>query len=199
MSGEPKRKPGRPRTVDRDAIALKAMQTYWAHGLFELSLNEVCRRCDVSKPAVYRVFGGEDELMAAALAVYRERRVLPLLAALDDERPLADALDDAVAFLTSDDGTPAGCLFTKMRIAGARVGDTTRTAVQALKREHLDAYDAFFRRGLERNDANPELDPAFAAKFIDVQFASVLVQMAVGGDPNFVREQARLALRGVLR
>lgn len=173
------------------------MQSYWERGLFQLSLNEVCRLAGISKPALYRAFGGEDSLMAATLAAYRERRVLPMLAYLEEERPIADALERAIVGLTTDDGTPAGCLFTKMRISGPRLGEETKRAVAALQDEHRRAFEAFFRRGLERGDANPEFSPEFAARYLDTQFASILVQIALGVAPGFVRDQARLALRAL--
>lgn len=172
-----------------------ALENYWQSGLSSLSLNEVCRRAGISKPALYREFGGEDGLMAAVLQAYRARFVEPLLAPLAADRPFAPMLDGAITTLTSDRGTPPGCLFTKMRLAPTRLGPLATETVGELETVHRDAYEAWYRRALERGEANPDLHPEFAARYIDTQFATLLVQMENGVDPELVREQAHLALR----
>ena len=169
------------------------MENYWELGLSDLSLNELCRRAGISKPALYREFGGEDGLRAAVLDEYRERVVLPMLSALEADAPFKRVLDGAIVALTSDRGTPAGCLFTKMRLAVARLGPLAAQHVSDLEAEHRTAYEAWFRRGLASGEANAELSPEFAAHYIDTQFATVLVQMGIGVAAERVRAQARLA------
>ena len=189
---------GRPRSIDRERTIQLMMDTYWQLGVGALSLNEVCRRAQISKPALYREFGGEDGLMAATLESYREQFVLPLLTALTADQPFGTTLDGAINTLTSDRGTPAGCLFTKMRLARSRLGPLTEKCVQALEEEQRSAYENWYKRALERGEANPDLSPEFAARYLDTQFATILVQMSVGVSPEFVREQARLALGTLL-
>ena len=174
------------------------MEEYWRQGLSALSLNEMCRLAGISKPALYREFGGEDGLHAAALDAYRERVVLPMLQALLQDRPFAATLEGAIVGLTSDRGSPPGCLFTRMRIDRSRLGPMTLDRVRALEREQLDAFETWVRRGLERGEANPNVSPELAARCVDTQLATVLVQMGIGVDPEQIREQARLALRAIL-
>lgn len=157
----------------------------------------MCRQAGISKPTLYREWGNEDGLLAASLGRYRRIRVLPMLAALAEERPLAQAIEGAIQGLTADDGSPAGCLFTRLRVSCSRLGPLTTEAVRALQEEQWAAFEAWFRRGLERGDANPDLDPAFGARYFDTQLACILVQMGEGVPPEQVRDQARLAL-GVL-
>ncbi len=194
MTTRPKRPPGRPRTFDRERTVALALEEYWRCGLHQLSLNAVCRLAGISKPTLYREFGGEDELMAAALELYRRERVLPLLARLAEERPLSETIEDAVVGLTTDDGTPAGCLFTRMRISTSALGPQTSKRVRALEAEQQAAIYDWFRRGLERGDADPDLDPALAARYVDTQIACILTQMGEGVPSEQVRKQARLAL-----
>lgn len=68
------RRRGRPKTFDRDPMIDVAMECYWREGTDGVSLNELYRRADVSKPGVYREFGGEDGLMAAVLEHYTRHR-----------------------------------------------------------------------------------------------------------------------------
>jgi TetR/AcrR family transcriptional regulator, copper-responsive repressor len=194
MSPKTKRQRGRPRTFDRAKALQLVLQSYWEHGLHRLSLNEACRLSGISKPTLYREFGGEDELIAAALELYRHQRVLPLLERLREEQPLAQAIEEAIVELTTDDGTPPGCLFTKMRLSTSRLGPIAKNAVKALRIEQRAAFEDWFRRGLKRGDANPKLTPAAAARYFDTQLATILVQTGEGVPPDEIREQARLAL-----
>ena len=198
MGEAEKRRRGRPRSVDRERTTQRAMDDYWREGFSALSLNEICRRAEISKPALYREFGGEDGLHAAVLDSYRERFLEPLLAPLAEERPFGTMLDRAILTLTSDRGTPAGCLFTKMRLAGSRLGPLATERVRLIEKEQRSAYEAWYRRGLERGEVNPDLAPELAARYLDTQFATILVQMAYGVSPELVRALARLALRALL-
>jgi len=58
---------GRPRKASKIQIVENAMALYWHDGLSSRSLNEMCRQLEVSKPGLYREFGGEDGLIAECL------------------------------------------------------------------------------------------------------------------------------------
>jgi len=195
---QPKRRRGRPRTFDRQRTVELAMDSYWREGVHRLSLNEVCRRARLSKPALYREFGDEDGLMEAVLGHYREWVVAPVLEALAVELPFAELAEMLVVGMTTDHGRPAGCLFTEMRLAGARLGPGTETRVRAMEQERREAFEAWYRRALERGEVDPSIPPELAARYIDTQLAMVLVQLRAGEPPDVVAKQARLALR-VLR
>ncbi|MFT5681118.1 MAG: AcrR family transcriptional regulator [Myxococcota bacterium] len=193
-----KRRPGRPKTVDRQLAIELAMVNYWREGVHSLSLNEVCRRAHISKPALYREFGGEDGLMEAALVHYRERVVTPVLEALAIELPFAELVEQLVVGMTSDRGTPAGCLFTKMRLARSRLGPATEARVRSMEEHRWEVFEAWYRQALGRGEADASISPELAARYIDTQLATILMQLGAGEPPELVREQARLALR-VLR
>lgn len=193
----PKRPRGRPKTVDREHAIQVAMTAWWGEGLHSLSLNELCRRAGISKPALYREFGGEDGLMAAALAAYRQQAVAPLLAIVRAEMPFGDMLDRLVTVMTSDLGLPRGCLFTRMRLEDDRVGEGASEGLEALVAERRAAFAARYAAALEAGEAQASLTPDAAAHYWDTQLTTLLVQMAAGEDPETVRAEAKLAL-GVL-
>ena len=195
--GQDKRRRGRPKTIDRAHAIEVAMDNYWREGLYAFSLNELCRRAGVSKPALYREFGSEDGLMEAALQRYREVAIQPLLGLVALEQPFAQTLDRIVTVTTEDRGLPAGCLFTEMRVARRRPGSGTWALVQSLVKQRRDAFEARYRRALACGEANPELSPSFAARYLDAQLTTILVHMAVGEPADQVRAQAEVAL-GVL-
>jgi len=94
MAQEPPGRPrGRPKSLDRDTAIDAAMHAYW-RGVEHPSLNEVARRVGISKPALYREFGGEDGLLAAGLERYRAEVIVPTLATLSSDGPFAEVLRD---------------------------------------------------------------------------------------------------------
>ena len=196
---ETRRGRGRPRTVDRERAVDSVMMLWWRDGLRARSLNQLCREAGLSKPALYREFGGEDGWMTAALERYREVVLAPLLQALAADQPFGELLDSVLVYMTSERETPAGCLFTRMRLEPDHLGPLALEATRAIEAERLEAFASWYRRGLEAGEANPSLSPELAARYLDGQLTLVLAQLTAGADSLQQREQARLACRALLR
>lgn len=191
---------GRPKTFDRDRAIEVAMDCYWREGADGVSLNEICRRAEVSKPGVYREFGGEDGLMDAALERYAATVLVPTLEQTQLERPFREVLGTLIGFMTDPDRpVPTGCLLSSMRVSPARLGPATRARVDALRDDARATYAAWVQRAQDRGEIAPEVSTSVAAAFIDTQFTTLLVQMAAGEDPELLRAQARLAFAGLTR
>ena len=189
---------GRPATFDRDRTIEVAVESYWREGPEGVSLNEICRRACVSKPGLYREFGGEDGLMTAALAYYGTRVVEPMLKMLATERPFREVLRELVDWITTEHDTPAGCLLARMRATPVRLGESTTAAVEALRDQSRAAYEAWYASALARGEVNPAIEPEMAAYFLDTQLTTILSQMAADEPPTRVRAQADLAFRSLL-
>ncbi len=174
------------------------MDQYWREGLHAVSLNELCRRASLSKPALYREFTNEDGLMEAALEHYRQQVIVPLLSIIAAEHPFGPFLEQLVAGMTSQRSVPAGCLFTQMRLDRRRLGPKTMARVQTLEDERLRAFEAWYAQAVETGQANPKFSPAFAARYLDTQLSTVLVQMGAKAPAAQVQAQANLALSVLL-
>lgn len=189
---------GRPKTFDRDRVVGVAMETYWSEGLDGISLNELCRRSGVSKPGLYREFGGEDGLMDATLAHYAETVLAPSLGPLMSGRPFDEVLVEVVETLTDiDRAGPAGCLLVRMQQSPARLGPTVAARVDALREGARSAYAVWVDEAKGRGEVPAGISTDVAAVFIDTQCSNLLVQMALGEDPESLRAQAALAFAGL--
>lgn len=189
---------GRPKTFDRDRVVGIAVESYWRDGVDGVSLNELCRRADVSKPGLYREFGGEDGVMDAALERYAVAVLAPNMERLTGDEPFADVLASMVNLLTDiDRAGPAGCLLVKMQHAPSRLGPAVRARVHALRRAARIAYADWVILAKQRGEIAPDVAIDVAAAFIDIQCSTLLVQMALGEDPGLLRAQARLAFVGL--
>ncbi|GAB5535534.1 MAG: TetR/AcrR family transcriptional regulator [Rubricoccaceae bacterium] len=194
MSESPKPR-GRPRTLDRQRTIQVAMESYWREGLHALSLNEVCRRTGVSKPGLYREFGGEDGLMDAALTHYATTVLEPVLAMLSEDRPFQDTLDSLVDFATreADPERPAGCLFAKMRGVRWRLGPATSDHVDELRKGAVEAYSAWLDRSVRQGQIELSVPVEVAATYVDAQLTMLATQAAAGEDRERGRAHATLA------
>ena len=60
------------------------------------------------------------------------------------------------------------------------------------------AYEARYERAVADGQANGELDPAFAASYLDAQLGTLLIRLHRGDGPEMVRRHAWLAMQVLL-
>ncbi len=157
-----------------------------------LSLNEVCRRADVSKPGLYREFGNEDGLMKAVLVAYQQQVLAPVYQMIAADAPFRATLDSLVSIVTrsgdaqffSEDQTVlSGCLLVKMREAYSHLGEETRAEIDQAKGEALTVYEAWVDRAKRNGEFTGAMSSQFAAIYIDAQLNNALSLLA-RGEPN---------------
>lgn len=181
---------GRPKTLNRNRVVDVAMQAYWVEGITGISLNEICRRCEVSKPGLYREFGNEEGLLQAVILAYQEQVLATVLQMLHDKRPFQQTLADLVSFVTSEhDGEQVhkGCLLVKMRDHRMQLSNATRTHIDQAHHQVLTAYEEWVKRAKNSREYTAELSPQLAAIYIDAQLSNALTQIGRGDDPATVR------------
>ena len=190
-----KRARGRPKTFDRDRTLDVAIDSYWRDGVESVALNEICRRAGVSKPGLYREFGGEDQLMDAALTRYSATVLGPMLATLADDRPFRETLDALIDFATREEtpDVPSGCLFANMRTSRGRLGPVTGEHVEELREGAVGAYAAWLERCASRGEIELPAPIETTATYVDAQITMMVNQVAAGEDPDTVRAHAALA------
>ena len=172
------------------------MDHWWRHGVSSSSLNEVCRRVHLSKPALYREFGGQDGLMNAALAHYEEQVVNPVLAATEMDLPFRELVELLIVGMTTAPG-PAGCLFTEMRLGRTSLGEATLERIRSMEQHRRGVFEAWFQRGIERGEVDPSISAVLGGQYIDGQMAMALAQLGVGEPAEGVAQQLRLAFRAL--
>ena len=189
---------GRPRTIDRAKAVQSAMRSWWAEGIEAVSLNEISRRTGLSKSSLYREFGGEDGLMAAALEQYRALSAMPLLELFEHPLEPRDLLALVVQATTTDHGLPPGCFFTKLRLRRATLGEATRSKVRQMVNERLAVFETWYSAVSQRGLNAPNLSARQAARYLDAQLTLLLVRLSAGDQPEQIREDANLALGALL-
>ena len=119
------RRPGRPRSFDREAALEQAMEMFWADGYEGVDMERIARAVGVTKPSLYHVFGDKAALFLKALHRYSQTHAASALAAFEAEPDITHAVrafcETAVANLTIDGR--AGCLLACT--AAGPVGSTS--------------------------------------------------------------------------
>lgn len=187
---------GRPKTLDRDHVLDVAMEAYWKEGVRGLSLNEICRRCDISKPGLYREFWNEDGLMKAVILKYQEQVLDSVLQMLNTEMPFREALDNLVSFATSvsdSQEVPKGCLLIKMRESRMHLGEATRAQIDFIQEQALAAYRKWVERSKAKGEFSAEISSEFASAYIDAQLSNAASQISRGEDPQIVKKMLLVA------
>lgn len=182
---------GRPKTLDRERVLEVAMDSYWKEGIGNLSLNEICRRCDISKPGLYREFLNEDGLMKAVIFKYHQEVLSPVQQMLSGDAPFRETLDNLVLFATSVDdsqGAPKGCLLIKIREAQMHLGEETRAQIDLIQEQVLEAYKKWVERSKVKNEFSVDISSEFAATYIDAQLSNASSQLSRGEDPQMVKK-----------
>lgn len=189
---KPKAKRGRPKTLDRGQAISVAMHAYWSEDVESVSLNEICRRAELSKPGLYREFGNEDGLTKAVLVTYQKQVLAPVYEMIAADAPFRETLDSLVSIVTRSGNAPTlednqevpnGCLFVKMREAYRHLGDETREEVDRAKAEALTVYEEWVERAKEAGEFTGDMSSRFAAIYIDSQLSNALSLLA-RGEPN---------------
>lgn len=188
---EPKRRRGRPRTFKREPIVQRALQHYWSDGPRSLSVNEICRRVGLSKPSLYREFGGEDGLHDAALQSYAAQVLAPLGGRMADAGSFVAATEIILGFISS---TANGCLLAKLRLMRGGLGPLTGARVDAMTGALQAAYGAIIARGVQSGELRADLPPDLATRYLDTQIGTAVRLVAAGEPIDEVLELTRLAL-----
>ncbi|MDF1729052.1 MAG: TetR/AcrR family transcriptional regulator [Sulfitobacter sp.] len=199
MEDEPKPRRGRPSTLDLDQTLEVAMRAYWQADPADVSLNAICSLAGISKPALYRHFGGEDGFMRAVLDRYAQQVLSDIFMILQPESPLDEALPAVIRFASRDARMETGCVFFKMRAGKHRLGPQTRALVEEIDAAAVQAFEAYLESRRKAQDWAGDVPVSLLARYLVEQIGLALTQRAGGEAPTQVEASMTLALTTVRR
>lgn len=147
---------GRPKTYEREDVARKAMELFWARGFNETSTKDLADHMGINVYSLFAEFESKQGLYEAALDVYKREVVASNFSALDS----ADAgLDEIVAlldlFADIADRPPArrGCFMCNTATERAPSDRASQRCVAT----HFAHTEKAFRNALSNAKARSEL------------------------------------------
>ena len=187
---------GRPKTFNRDHVLGVAMQTYWQEGLDSVSVNEICKKAEVSKPGLYREFNNEEGLIIAVLDNYEKEVLKPLFKMLILDKPFKESLINIIEFTTIENGhyqSKNGCLLVKMRQARMHLSAGIQEKINHTQTWMLMAYQEWIERAKQKGEFKVDMSSSLAASYIDTQINSALAQLAQGEKNSNVKKVLSLS------
>lgn len=188
---------GRPKTLDANHALATALEGYWRDGVYGMSVNEVCRRAGISKPGLYREFGGEDKLLTAVLRHYEDTVIARVRQHLDLELTFYESMALFIQAFFANADQPQGCLLAELRLAHSDLGEMTQATVVEVVR----GYRAMFRAWLERRqslgEVSAEIELDQATRYLDSQLMLAAAQAQRGDDPKDISERFMMSLQAL--
>ena len=190
---------GRPRKASKAQIVENAMALYWQDGLATRSLNELCRQLEVSKPGLYREFGGEDGLIADCLTLYGQISKNAFEAIISDNQPFHVQLTGFIdQIFTFHDQFPQGCLLMQASREQRVLGTASLGALQSAGAGFFKMVHSWVHSAQERGDIASNVSADMTSHLILAQIHSIHSGLAGGLAKKLVRELTDLSLYAVL-
>ena len=190
-------KKGRPKTIDLERIKNVAMINYWSDGPTNVSLNEICFKAKISKPGLYREFGGEDGLMKSVLLLYKNTLIQQILDLLKLEKTFDETLDLLIAFVIGnkdEEHTKKGCLLSKFRQSREKFGEKTQEQIDIILRERYLNFELWIKKAKSKGEFDLPLSSKFVARYIISQLDYAISGLANGEENSNIRDVLTLSL-----
>lgn len=175
---------GRPRTFDRDAALLIAMERFWRDGYEATTVAKLTAEMGITAPSLYAAFGDKDQLFDASAGCYYDNVTLQTEKALD--QPTAREAIIEVMWTTAaahtDTASPPGCfILTEPRLALQRELLTTQIARR-------------WERGIAEGDVTSTMSAEDVAGFVVAVLAGMSARARDGGTRAEVNSIVELAV-----
>ena len=190
-------KKGRPKTIDLERIKNVAMINYWSDGPTNVSLNEICFKAKISKPGLYREFGGEDGLMKSVLLLYKNTLIQQILDLLKLEKTFDETLDLLIAFVIGnkdEEHIKKGCLLAKFRQSREKFGEKTQEQIDIILRERYLNFELWIKKAKSKGEFDLPLSSKFVARYIISQLDYAISGLANGEKNNNIKDVLTLSL-----
>ena len=188
---------GRPKKVDHQNVVEIAMHLYWAKGVQNVSLNEICRQANIAKTSFYREFDSEDKLIGLAIKMYFDWFNC-LLAKLNLEDKSSVEVFGMLMNMILDDRNediPPGCMLVKMRdVQGDKLGPKALAQLHFCRQQQMKMIEHFVICGQQRGDFTKEINIPTAVAYIDNQLSNAHALKARGEPSDRIKEFTKIAL-----
>ena len=194
------RKRGRPRKSSNAKIIENAMSIYLRDGLTEHSLNEMCRKLEVSKPIIDREFGGSDGLIAETLILYGRVFGVVFDEIIKSQKPFQSQLSDFVEKVFDlHKEHPHGCLLMQARLNQQNMGTGLAHVVSAQDSANFQRTSAWVQRALTQGEILSNMAVETAAQLILSQTSWIHNGLKSGLSEPMVRDLSALSLRALFK
>ena len=191
---------GRPKLLNSEHVLSVAMEQYWRHGPTQVSISDICDLSGSSKPGVYREFGSDDGLKAAALLAYKVIAIDPFLARLNSGQTLADTMNSIIDFIMQDrqsQNIPDGCLFVLMKAQRHCFGPTTRQCLDDVRTLFVSSFANWIDSSKSAGAFRKDIPTNAAVHQIEALHAGASSLQREGESPEEVKQMLTFGLAAI--
>ncbi|WP_422378189.1 TetR/AcrR family transcriptional regulator [Roseibium sp.] len=168
---------GRPRKVSTKDALHSVMVAFWQNGYSGTSMSDLAEASGMAKPGLYAAFGDKEALFEKALLHYFETYGGPVFSRLNLARK--DVVSDfrdflgAIADLTLDQNTPAGCFLVNALVDCTYGPERHQEVVTGLRESRFNAIRDRLLKAADAGELRDDADIDRAATFLDGQFSAI--------------------------
>ena len=186
---------GRPRSFDRQAALLQAMEIFWAVGYAGATLTDLQKAMGgITAPSFYAAFGSKEQLFREAVELYSGTLGVPMMQALADQptaRTSIETLLEAAVEAFCKPGKPRGCLL----VLGAMNSMPANKSVQDYLRNLRTRRQKLIRQRLERGVVEGELPANTDLPALASFYTTVIDGLAIQARDGVPRKDLKFAVR----
>ena len=178
-----KRKPGRPRKFDTEAVLDIVIDAFWELGYEAADTETLSKRTGLTKPSLYNAFGPKEDLFVAALNRYRETRSKASLDALTQAASPADGIKDYFVNLAKNVAAPdrpKGCLILSVAMPLMDRLPKVATVLESAPKESHARMTAYFSDQVENGTLARGFDTMAAIALVQDLSAAMIMQARAG-------------------
>ncbi len=188
-----KRSRGRPKTLNKEYILDISMKAYWEEGIEAISLNEICKRANVSKPGIYREFGNDDGLIKNVLIHYNKKVLKEIHKIFRENKPFKEILDKYISILTVESPNLNGCLFLRSRDSNYPLGVESKKQIELIQEEFNKSFTRWIETAKNKNEFPKNISTELAVNYIDSQVSIAMTKIYNGTNILLVKDMLVLA------
>ncbi len=195
--GEPTRKRGRPRILDRDVGLEVAARLFWEHGYEGTSIADLTQAMGITPPSLYAAFGSKEELYQQALDYNIERESKCRFEALQGEMSAYDAFAfylHNVAEGVTDPSKPRGCIISTAVLQHAEENARVAKAVAARREDSIQLMKARLERAVSEGELPTGTDTDSLSRFYSAVVQGMSAQACDGACSERLKRLADIAL-----
>lgn len=168
---------GRPRKTDTREALHAIMIAFWQNGYSGTSVSDLAEASGMAKPGLYSAFGDKEALFEKALLHYFETYGGPVFHRLGGAKKhvLEDFRDflGAIAELTLDKNTPAGCFLVNALVDCTYGPERHREVVTGLRDSRYGGIRDRLVKAVAAEELRSDADVDRLATFFDGQFSAI--------------------------
>ena len=164
---------GRPRSFDRSAALVRAMEVFWTKGYEGASISDLTEAMGIGSPSLYAAFGSKEALFREAIELYGRTEGPAIWDAVEnapDARSAVARFLTATAHSFSRPGKPRGCMVVLSQLNPTEASASVCAALRENRAQGQSGLERRLRRAVEVGELAPGTDvAALAAFYLTVQ------------------------------